>query len=457
MELRQWIGLVSDLQHAQCVLILGPEIPIIKSANERGESVVEVISDQLKGLLGEDLEPDTFASLAVASQHYADQFGEHSMRGVVASLYNSYELTHQSYIHSLIASLPFHLILTTAHDNFLWKAFCEVGKKPLSMSFRYRGTVGGGGKSMPDTEFGSNMDPQSPYIYHLFGSSSEPNEMVISEEDVTDFFLSLIREKGKRVPPGLVSSMHSKTHRYLFLGFGIRQLHLRVLIKLFIKALLDNPRGNHHVVTESLKELHEKEVKQTVRFFQRGTKIDIENSSLVSFLEELTLRFQQAGGYRYTPEKTLESSRLGVIKAFISYAREDSYVARRLYSGLEKAGVNAWIDQFCLIGGQRWDPELREQIESADFVLVILSSNLVEKTDSYVNKEIEWAIERSKRVRPSAGAFLIPLVTSNFSPGDSIPELDDFHRLPLTDDNFEEDLIRLVSDLRKNIQRRKRG
>jgi hypothetical protein len=380
---------------------------------------------------------------------------------MVASVYKEMESDHPSYIHNLIANLPFHLILTTAHDNLLSNAMRTAGKQPINKSFRFRGTGGlaaeSGNSYLPDTEFGSTINPMQPNIYHLFGSAEDPNEMVVSEEDVTDFFLALIREKNKRIPPGLASTMQGKSHRYLFLGFGIRQLHLRVLIKLFIKALVDNPKGNPNLVTESLKDLEEAEVAQTVSFFRRGTKIDIENGCLVTFLEELKSRFDKEGGYKFQPEISQSAKRAPQIKVFISYVHEDAQMGLRLYKGLEGAGLNPWMDQFSLEGGRRWDPELEEQIESSDFVVVVMSTNLAQKTDSYVNKEIELAIERSRRVRSSVGAFLIPLATSDLAAGDKVPELDPFHRLPLRDDHFEEDLARLVSDLKKNQQRRARG
>ena len=115
------------------------------------------------------------------------------------------------------------------------------------------------------------------------------------------------------------------------------------------------------------------------------------------------------------------------------------------------------MDEVSLEGGRRWDPELEEQIQSSDFVVVVMSSMLVRKTDSYVNKEIALAIERSKRIRGSAGSFLVPLATSDLEPDHVVPELEPFHRLPLRNDVFADDLARLVSDLKKNFQRRARG
>lgn len=461
MNARQWTTLVSELQDGRCILVLGPEVPMSTAAEEHGESVVEAIADQLRSILNEESVNIPKTTLAETSQHYADYFTEHEMRSMVASVYKSIESNDPSYIHSLIAALPFHLILTTAHDNLLSKAMLSVDKQPVNKSFRLRGIASHSSATLPpdavDTEFGCSYNPEAPNIYHLFGAAGEPNEMVISEEDITDFFLALIREKAKRIPVGMASMMQRVSHRYLFLGFGIRQLHLRVLIKLFIKALVDNPKRNPYLVTESLKGLPDDEVAQTIGFFKRGTKIEVENDSLVSFLEELLKRFQQAGGYKGVDRLQTAPEQSYQITVFISYVHEDVHIVRRLFQGIEEAGLRPWMDEISLEGGRRWDPELEEQIDSSDFVVVVMSPTLARKTDSYVNKEIALAIERSKRIRSSAGSFLVPLALSDLRSDHVIPELEPFHRLQLRDDNFAEDLARLVSDLKKNYQRRARG
>lgn len=461
MNERQWITLVSELQDGRCILVLGPEVPMSAEADAHGVSVTETVARRLRSVLQEDSVSIPNNTLAATSQHYADVFSEHEMRGMVASIYRAIELNKPSYIHRLIAALPFHLILTTAHDNLLSSAMHSAGKKPLAKYFYSRGIPAHSSSTFhpdgADTNFGCSYNPDTPNIYHLFGVAEEPSEMVISEEDVTDFFLALIRERTKRIPVGMASMMQQNSHRYLFLGFGIRQLHLRIMIKLFIKALVDNPKRNPFLVTESLHGLEVDEIDQTIQFFRRGTRIEVENDSPVSFLEELLKRFNQAGGFNGAARLQAVIENGSKISVFISYVHEDVVTVRRLFKGLEEAGLRPWMDEMSMEGGRRWDPELERQIELADFVVVVLTPSLALKTDSYVNKEIALAIERSKRIRSSSGSFLIPLVMSDNWSDCVYPELEPFHRLQLRSDTFAEDLARLVSDLKRNYQRRSRG
>ena len=54
---------------------------------------------------------------------------------------------------------------------------------------------------------------------------------------------------------------------------------------------------------------------------------------------------------------------------FLSYAREDLESARRIADALRAFGVETWIDQSELRGGDAWDQQIRRQIkECALFV-----------------------------------------------------------------------------------------
>ena len=61
--------------------------------------------------------------------------------------------------------------------------------------------------------------------------------------------------------------------------------------------------------------------------------------------------------------------------------------ARRV-DALQNANFEPWLDTERLSGGDLWDERIRDEIEDADFTLVLYSPALCRKTDSYVNKEI---------------------------------------------------------------------
>jgi len=47
-----------------------------------------------------------------------------------------------------------------------------------------------------------------------------------------------------------------------------------------------------------------------------------------------------------------------VPKVFISYAREDAEIARRIYRDLKALGAQPWLDTEALLPGQKWSQQV---------------------------------------------------------------------------------------------------
>ena len=96
------------------------------------------------------------------------------------------------------------------------------------------------------------------------------------------------------------------------------------------------------------------------------------------------------------------------IKIFIGYAREDESHAERIYNFLKKiSGVIPWMDKKNLLPGANWEEEIMTAIEESRFVLMLLSSQSVNK-QGYVQKEALEILDRLKRFPPGE-IFIIPV------------------------------------------------
>lgn len=96
------------------------------------------------------------------------------------------------------------------------------------------------------------------------------------------------------------------------------------------------------------------------------------------------------------------------IKIFIGYAREDESHAERIYNFLKKiTGVVPWMDKKSLLPGADWEEEIMTAIEESRFVLMLLSSQSVNK-QGYVQKEALEILDRLKRFPPGE-IFIIPV------------------------------------------------
>src|SRR5262245_8516568 len=126
MKERHWTSLVTSLRHGQCVLVLGPEVPVefLAAAPRPGASDSVLVPDVLTRELVSELEEDnrrvTGNTLAAIAQQYEDAegFGPNAMRALAEKFYKA-RAYGPSGVHQALASLPFGLILTTCQDDLL--------------------------------------------------------------------------------------------------------------------------------------------------------------------------------------------------------------------------------------------------------------------------------------------------------------------------------------------------
>ena len=83
---------------------------------------------------------------------------------------------------------------------------------------------------------------------------------------------------------------------------------------------------------------------------------------------------------------------------FFSYSRDDSDFVLKLASELRAQGVDLWLDQLDIVGGERWDKAIEEALESCQTLIVVLSPSSVESVN--VMDEVSYALESGKRVVP---------------------------------------------------------
>jgi len=80
---------------------------------------------------------------------------------------------------------------------------------------------------------------------------------------------------------------------------------------------------------------------------------------------------------------------------FLSYASQDADAASRICRTLREAGMEVWLDQSELRGGDAWDAAIRKQIKSCALFMPIISASTSARTEGYFRLEWKLAIDRS--------------------------------------------------------------
>ncbi|MBV8497536.1 MAG: TIR domain-containing protein [Gammaproteobacteria bacterium] len=115
---------------------------------------------------------------------------------------------------------------------------------------------------------------------------------------------------------------------------------------------------------------------------------------------------------------------------FVSYASQDAEAAQRICAALRAAGIEVWLDQAELRGGDAWDHEIRRQIHDCALFLPVISANTAARAEGYFR--LEWALaeQRSQMIARNK-AFILP-VCLDHTPESGADVPDSFQRVQWT-------------------------
>lgn len=107
---------------------------------------------------------------------------------------------------------------------------------------------------------------------------------------------------------------------------------------------------------------------------------------------------------------------------FLSYASQDSVEARRIAQALGAFGVEVWIDQSELRGGDAWDQQIRHQIKDCALFVPIVSAHTQTRGEGYFR--LEWTLAEERAQYFARGVpFLVPVVIDDTpESGAAVPE-----------------------------------
>jgi hypothetical protein len=97
---------------------------------------------------------------------------------------------------------------------------------------------------------------------------------------------------------------------------------------------------------------------------------------------------------------------------FLSHVREDAERIERLASALEARKIKTWIDRHHIKPGQRWQKAIEDAIRSGAFFVACFSKASAVRARSYMNEELQIAIEEI-RLRPTEISWFLPIRLDN--------------------------------------------
>jgi hypothetical protein len=196
-----------------------------------------------------------------------------------------------SEVYSMLADLPFKIVLTTNYDSFVTDAFTHRGKMPRRDFCRWNKRL--------QKRYPRQVEPEStvtsPLVFHMHGHDEIVDSLVLSEDDFVDFTVN-VSQRPELIPTPVQDAITDNT--LVFLGYSLNDWNFRVLFRTMQGYLENSTRGGHVAVLllpEADARADAAWLDRAVRFFERylqNQRIVVYWGTCARFMEEL--RRQQA-------------------------------------------------------------------------------------------------------------------------------------------------------------------
>lgn len=409
MKKKDWDSLVQSISQGNCILFLGPDAV---SVDEGGHKVKPLTA--LSRVLVDNLDSDELVkdkdNLGHVAQIYHTQEGRAGLNKIVTDWWRDAKIADDS-IYRKLTALPFKLYLTTTPDDSL----LHVASQNRSRSFSHEWYSFRGDSDGSSEVTGHTMTPKftaaEPLIYSLFGNHRQAASMVLSENDLLDCLIAIIRQQPP-LPLNLMSTLASPEACYLFVGFGFQHWHWRLLLRVLRQA----QHASNRSFAWDIEECQEYPgTGATASYFRLGHHMVIHWGNPGEFVDLLYQRFEESAGHGSVVGDA-EGRMQGAIPAwckgrkpvvFLSYTRGSSEEVMTLASQLRAAGIEPWVDVDSNRGGAKWHEAMKHVIsEDSDYFVLCHSKKLSQKPESYVFEELDLALGRAKRFRPPLSYFI---------------------------------------------------
>jgi hypothetical protein len=472
---KKWIPLIKAIKQGNCVLVLGPRAALDPINPEKPILPVQLAQNLESELLSAKGESPSSEAATEAPRIPLDHLAQISTRYVQAreTVYRDLlplrELAVEFYepfkdrtttLHENLARVPFRVCLCTTPDSMLRNAFKKVGKSPVEDYYsitQQRHALGGSESNV------RQFTPQQPLVYHLMGSVEELDSLLLTEDDLMDLPICLMK-KETALPQALTDLLQSAKNPpvFLFLGFGFSSNYSRFLIKLLcgIKAL---PRDGHLPQGQEIKPYYVEDSRSDdgngVMMFDMMSTFC--RYSLEEFAKQLRAEFTESA----VPAGEDGASGAGIARSrpmvFLCHCSDDKDRIAWMPDVFKQHDIDCWFDKDQLRGGDRWDDKIQRVIQKEiDYFVIVASNSMKKYTEHYFFKEINAAIERYGQVNKAKRIFILPVVIddSHNRPGEFVAEINnDLDGLQCTDlfhDPERRNFEGLVKDILEDFKKR---
>lgn len=431
-ELRELRGLVERIKRGDCVLVLGPRVAIRANDPDR-RTLEELLARNLLTSINAQESEASLSSTSLrraADLYYRQRQDREDLELAVQDFYTCEAGTTTDF-HRDLARLPFRLCISASPDSLMLSAFEEAKKPPQKGYYSFKQGI---------SARLSSPTPDRPLVYYLFGHHEDPSSLVLTEGDLIEFLVSIVRGVPP-LPDQVRSILADPAASFLFLGFGFQNWYLRVLLQVM------NVYGHRSkaLAFEDAQFFGHPEHEQAAGFFSGDRLIDFRPLRWEMFAQNLREAYEAI--LRKTPEaaspRRVPSS--NAPEAFVSYASEDRAAVEELAEKLELRGVRVWQDKQDLRAGDDWNRVLLDVIaKRVHYVIVVQTPAMTTAVHGVFNREIEAALQRQAEMGEFEGQKLRFLVPVKMGAGGLLSSLKALHVIDISEPDGVDLLVKSI-------------
>lgn len=266
-------------------------LAVRKSIQFLPRTIMQYIADEVRRRHGSSLPEELRAATQGGSRRELTQRFDR----LVEAAWKAQAAADPAEPHRVLASLPLPIYLTAEPSSLLTTALREAGKDPQEVLCPWNDFCRQATsiyKAEPDYE----PEPSRPLVYKLFGRFSDPDSLVLTEDDFFDYMIGITRNKD--LIPARVRSALSDT-ALLFLGFHMDDWYFRT----FFRSLMSQEGGGrraryaHLAVQVGPDEERTIEPALAQRYFEdyfiKGADISVYWGTSEDFVRELDRRWKE--------------------------------------------------------------------------------------------------------------------------------------------------------------------
>ncbi len=265
-----WSIIRQTIEAEKCLLILGPEV------------YVDAKNIPIEHRIAQHLSVHENPSI---KKYYAeDGFflfpSEQDKTSVYYALRQFYQNDQpdQEDLLQKIALIPFHFIFNLTPHQQLEHVFDDLNLRSKT-DFYWKNRTATSTNKLPSKD--------APLIYNMFGSIEERDSLILTHQDLFDYFHSIL---GARSMPEELKEVLTEIDNFIFLGVPFDRWYMQVLLRLLSKF---NQRGDFLRYASGV------EVSQDVASFcNEQFNIHFVSQKVTNFIDELYQEFDSAGTLR---------------------------------------------------------------------------------------------------------------------------------------------------------------